>query len=77
MTTMTLAVPAELKRKMEQHSEINWSEVARKAFRQKIADLEFLESFKRESSLTEEDAIRYGTELNRKLAVRYVAEGDK
>jgi hypothetical protein len=42
MTTLTLSVPQELKRKMELFIEINWSAVAREAFKQKIADLEFL-----------------------------------
>ena len=71
MTTMTLAVPSELKHKMENFPEMNWSEVARKAFKQKIKDLEFLEKFTRDSTLTEEDALRLGRELNKNLAKRY------
>ena len=71
MTTMTLAVPSELKHKMENFPEMNWSEVARKAFKQKIKDLEFLERFTRDSTLTEEDALRLGKELNKNLAKRY------
>src|SRR3989344_5713898 len=39
MTTMTLAVPSELKHKMETFPEMNWSEVARQAFMQRIKDL--------------------------------------
>ncbi len=76
MTTMTLAIPNELKHRMEQHSEINWSEVARQAFRQKIRDLEFLEEFKKQRALTEEDALQLGKELNKKLAKHYVSEGE-
>jgi len=68
---MTLAVPSELKHKMENFPEMNWSEVARKAFKQKIKDLEFLEKFTRDSTLTEEDALRLGKELNKNLAKRY------
>jgi len=71
MTTMTLAVPSELKHKMENFPEMNWSAVARKAFMQKIKDLEFLEKFTRDSTLTEEDALRLGRELNKNLAKRY------
>ena len=71
MTTMTLAIPSELKHKMETFPEMNWSEVARKAFKQKIKDLEFLEKFTRDSTLTEEDALRLGRELNKNLAKRY------
>ena len=71
MTTMTLAVPNELKHKMETFPEMNWSEIARKAFRQKIRDLEFLEEFTKDSTLTEEDALRLGRELNKRLAKRH------
>ena len=71
MTTMTLAIPSELKHKMEIFPEMNWSEVARQAFMQRIKDLEFLKKFKSDSTLTEEDALRLGRELNENLAKRY------
>ena len=71
MTTMTLAVPSELKNKMETFPEMNWSEVARQAFMQRIKDLEFLRRFKSDSTLTEKDALRLGRELNKNLAKRY------
>ena len=71
MTTMTLAVPSELKHKMESFPEMNWSEVARQAFSQRVRDLEFLKKFKEDSTLTEEDSLRMGAELNKKLAKRY------
>ena len=71
MTTMTLAVPSELKHKMETFPEMNWSEVARQAFMQRIKDLEFLKKFKSDSTMTEEDALRLGRELNKNLAKRY------
>jgi hypothetical protein len=73
MATMTLAVPDDLKHKMETLPEINWSEVARQAFLQKIKDMDFLRKFKSKSKFTEEDALRLGAELNRKLAKRYVS----
>ena len=68
---MTLAVPSELKNKMETFPEMNWSEVARQAFMQRIKDLEFLKKFKSDSTLTEEDALRLGRGLNKNLAKRY------
>ena len=71
MTTMTLAVPSELKNKMETFPEMNWSEVARQAFLQKIKDLEFLKKFKSDSTMTDEDTLRLGRELNKSLAKRY------
>ena len=62
MTTMTLAVPEKLKHKMESFPEMNWSEVARQAFMQKIEDLEFLRKFKSKSKLTENEALKLGAE---------------
>jgi len=68
MATLTLAVPEDLKQKMEAFPEMNWSEIARQAFIEKIKDLEFLKKFKEKSKVTEQDAIRLGRELNRSLA---------
>lgn len=70
MTTMTLAVPDELKRKMESFPEMNWSEVARQAFLQKIQDLEFLKKFKSKSKITEEDALRIGRKVSAAVSDR-------
>jgi len=71
MTTMTLSVPAELKHKLEEFPEINWSEVARQAFMQKIKDLEFLKEFKAESEMTEEEAVELGRKVRKKLAKKF------
>jgi hypothetical protein len=71
MVNVTLSVPAELKHKMDEFKVINWSEVAREAFTQKIADLEFLREFKSRSELTSEDALRLGSKVNESLAKRY------
>jgi hypothetical protein len=68
MTTMTLAVPNELKEKMETFPEINWSEVARQAFSYKIEDMEFLRKFKQKSKLTEEDALRLGKKVSKAVS---------
>lgn len=67
---MTLAVPEELKRKMESFAEINWSEVARQAFLQKIEDLEFLKKFKSKSTLTKKEALRFGAKVSKALTKR-------
>jgi hypothetical protein len=68
---MTLAVPKELKNLMDQFPEINWSEVARKAFREKVEDLKFLKEFTSKSELTEEDALELGRKVNKALGKRY------
>jgi len=70
MVNITLSIPKELKRKMDLFIEINWSAVAREAFKEKISDLEFLKQFKQQSKITEEEALNLGKELNEKLAKR-------
>ena len=71
MVNMTLSVPKELKNLMDQFPEINWSEVARKAFREKGEDLKFLKEFTSKSELTEDDALELGRKVNRALSKRY------
>ena len=68
MTTMTLAVADEMKQKMNSFPEMNWSEVARQAFSQKLEDLEFLQKFKAKSKLTESDAMRLGAEVSKAVS---------
>jgi hypothetical protein len=71
MVTMTLALSSELKNRMDGFPEMNWSEIARQAFNQRIKDMEFLREFKKNSTLTEKDALKMGAELNKRLAKRY------
>ncbi len=70
MTTMTLAVPHELKKHMDTFAEINWSEVARQAFKQKISDMELLRSFKERNEMTPADALRLGKVVSKKVSNR-------
>jgi hypothetical protein len=70
MVNVTLSVPSELKSRMDSFSEINWSAVAREAFSDKVRDLEIIRKFKAKSTLTDEDALKLGNELNKQLAKR-------
>lgn len=70
MTTITLAVPEEMKKQMDSFPEMNWSEVARQAFMQKIHDMEFLREFKRASTLSEEDAMALGKQVSATVSER-------
>jgi len=71
MVTMTLAVPDDLKRKMDRFPEMNWSEVARQAFTKRVEQMAILKKFARESEMTEEDAVRLGRELKRGALKRH------
>ena len=68
MTTLTLAVPDEMKKKMDSFPEMNWSEVARQAFLHKMEDMEFLRKFKEKSKLTEAEALRLGKEVSKEVS---------
>lgn len=74
MVNITLSIPLDLKHKMDNFAEINWSAVAREAFGDKIKDLEFIKKFKAKSTLTEKEAIKLGRELNANLAKRRSAK---
>lgn len=74
MPTVTLSVPEELKREMEVSKEINWSEVARGAIREKVAQLRILKSIASKSKLTKKDAVELGEKINESLHKRYQKE---
>ena len=71
MVSITLAVPQELKKEMNQHPDINWSAVARHAIKRRVELLHKFDEFTKESTLTEEDAIKLGRKVNKALAKRY------
>ncbi|MFA6888602.1 MAG: hypothetical protein WC254_03835 [Candidatus Woesearchaeota archaeon] len=71
MTNITLSIPQDLKQKMDCFEEMNWSAVARHAFEEKIHDFELIKKFKENSTVTEDDAIQLGKELNKKLTKKY------
>ena len=70
MVNVTLSIPIEMKHKMDSFQEINWSAVAREAFDGKIRDLDFIKQFKAKSTITEEDALKWGRQVNKALSNR-------
>ena len=71
MVSITLAVPKEIKREMDNFPEINWSAVAREAIKHKILLLQKFKEFSAESQLTENEALELGRKVNKSLAKRY------
>lgn len=55
MVNVTIAVPQELKKTLDTHPEINWSEVARQAWWQKARELELLNRLTRDSKASDKD----------------------
>lgn len=74
MPNVTVSVDDDLKEKMNQHPEINWSEVARQAFQEKLEDLELMEQIASESQLTEEDVEELSEKIDRDAAERLIRE---
>ncbi len=74
MTTITLAIPSEMKKEMEHFKDINWSEVARAAFKRKLDDLKFLRDFTSDSEISPDDAERIGRDISAKLGERYMRD---
>ena len=71
MPNITLSVPEELKQEMDKSKEINWSEVARGAIREKIIQLSVLKSIISKSKLTKKDALELGRKINKSLHKKY------
>ncbi len=71
MVSVTLSVSEELKREMDVFHEINWSAVAREAIKNRILMLKKFKEFTKKSTLTEEDALRLGKEVNKNLSKHY------
>ncbi len=65
MSSLTLAIPADLKTRMKRFPEINWSEVARQAISEKTSILGNLQRVFSKSTLTEADAIAIGREIKK------------
>ena len=47
MATFTISIPEDLKRKIDEHPEINWAEYLKKRFEQRIKELSKFEELKR------------------------------
>ena len=65
MPNITLAVPRELKQKMDHFKEINWSEVARQAIIQKTQILEQMNRLLSKSKLDATDIDKHTREIKK------------
>ena len=70
MPTITLSVPEDLKHDMDSFPEMNWSAVARQAIKRKVIMMEKFKEFTKDSEFTEEEALKLGAEMSRKIARR-------
>jgi len=75
MPTITLSVPSDLKQEMDKSKFINWSEVAREAIRERVAQLAVLNAIAVKSKLTEKDALEIGRKIKKSMWKRYQEKG--
>ena len=71
MLSMEKMLPRDLEAEMEKFSEIGWSFLVRRSIMKKLEEIAFMEFFTTESEITEEEAIKFGKELDKKLAKWY------
>ncbi|MXV63863.1 hypothetical protein GS429_17705 [Natronorubrum sp. JWXQ-INN-674] len=64
MPSITVNVDDDLKDRMEQHPEINWSEVTRQAIQEKIETLDVMDELTSGSELTESDVAEIANKVN-------------
>jgi hypothetical protein len=64
MPSITVNVDDDLKDRMEQHPEINWSEVTRQAIQEKIETLDVMDELTSGSELTESDVSEIVNKIN-------------
>ena len=73
MPNMTLAIPTDLKEKMDHFKEINWSEVARQAIREKTLLLEKMNLLLSNSKLTASDIQKHASRINKRIFRKHKA----
>ena len=71
MATISVSVPDDLRTRIIELEEINWSAVARKAFSEKIKQIDFLKKITNKSKLTEKDVEEISTNINKNMAKRF------
>jgi len=71
MVNITLSVPEDLKKRMDQFPEINWSEVARQAINERVQELMILRSITSRGKLTEADVKDIGDRIKVAIAAKH------
>ena len=71
MTNMTFAVPEDLYEIMKKHTEIKWSEIARKALWDHAKRLEIMDKLLSKSKLSEDDVLKIAHKIKKGIAQRH------
>ncbi|MEF8859454.1 MAG: hypothetical protein V5A38_11100 [Halolamina sp.] len=76
MPSITVNVDDDLKERMEEHPEINWSEVTRQAIQEKIETLDVMDELTSKSELTESDVAEIADKINESARQRVEEESE-
>tara|TARA_Y100000310_G_C20306097_1_gene634020 strand:- start:365 stop:595 length:231 start_codon:yes stop_codon:yes gene_type:complete len=68
MVNITLAIPENLKEKLQKHKEVNWSAVTRRALEEHVKRIEIVEAIAQKSKLTQKDADELARKVKREMA---------
>ena len=71
MATLSVSVSDDMKEKMERMEEINWSAVARKAFEEKLEQVEFMRNIGNKSKLSKKDVEEISNKIDRSVSKRF------
>ena len=74
MPTMTLAIPEDLQALIKKHSEIKWSEIARRAMWDYAKKLELMDQLTANSELTEDDVMELDKVIKKALSKHYLEQ---
>jgi hypothetical protein len=69
---MTMSIPTELHQVVKKHSEIKWSEIARKAMWEQARKLELMDAITKKSKLNEKDVMEIDEKVKAGLLKRYL-----
>jgi len=67
-----MAIPDELHQVVKKHSEIKWSEIARKAMWEQAKKLELMDAITKKSKLNEKDVLEIDEKVKAGLLKRYL-----
>lgn len=71
MSSLTVAIPDDLKARMKRFPEINWSEVACQAIAEKLHTLEQMQRLLSKSALTEPETVILGREIKQRVLQKH------
>ncbi|MEK6880737.1 MAG: hypothetical protein AABY22_14055 [Nanoarchaeota archaeon] len=69
MVNITLAISEELHKKMIKHTDIKWSEVARRAFEKRLNEIDIDERILSKSKLTMRDVEEISAKIKKEIAM--------